>query len=303
MGRILNLGSLNLDYVYQVERFLRPGETRAAVSRAVFCGGKGLNQSVAAARAGARVSHAGAVGAADGGRLVELLRERGVETDRILRREVPSGHTVIQVAPDGENCILLWPGANRSLTAEELPGLLAGFGPGDLLLLQNETSCVAEAISLGAERGLEVCLNPSPMDAAAAGLPLERCRVLLLNRGEAEALCGPGAPEEQLERLSARLPETDVVLTLGSAGALLRRAGEGRTLRQEAFPVEAVDTTGAGDTFTGFFLAARAEGRSPETALREASAAAALAVTRPGAAAAIPDREEVLAFLRRGDKR
>ena len=298
MGRILNLGSLNLDYVYGVPHFLQPGETLAARSRELFCGGKGLNQSVAAARAGARVFHAGAAGAEDGAGLLALLRDAGVDVSRVLPRQSPSGHTIIQVTPQGQNAILLWPGANRSLTPEELPGLLAGFGPGDLLVLQNETSCVEEAMRLGAERGMEVCLNPSPMDDAAAALPLELCGVLLINETEGAALYGGASPEELLARLAARFPETDVVLTLGGDGAMVSQGKTGRVLRVPAYRVPVVDTTGAGDTFTGYFLAARAAGEPLETCLRLASGAAALAVGRPGAAASVPVLAEVEAFLR-----
>lgn len=299
--RVLCFGSLNIDYVYEVPRFITGGETLAAASLRRFSGGKGLNQSIALARAGLEVRHAGAVGR-DGLFLLEELRAAGVDTGYVeVLEDVQTGHTVIQRTPSGENCILLYGGANRSITREHIDRVLPDFGPGDALVLQNEISELPYLAERAKARGLTVALNPSPMEEGL--LPLLPCADwLLLNEIEAAQLLGglgkpvPEAGEALAEALAAALPASAaVVLTLGAQGSLCVRGG--RLIKQAAVPVRAVDTTAAGDTYTGFFLAGALSGQSVEQAMAYASTAAAIAVTRPGAAPSIPSREEVLAEL------
>lgn len=298
--KVLCFGSLNIDYVYQVPHFVGGGETLAAGSFSRFSGGKGLNQSVALARAGLKVQHAGAVGR-DGLFLLEELREAGVRTDSVeVLEDVPTGHAIIQRTPAGENCILLYGGANRRITREQIGRVLSGFGPGDALVLQNEISQLPDLAERARERGLTVALNPSPMEEGLLPLfPL--ADYLLLNEIEAaQFLQSRGAPvpeagEALAAALAEALPFTAVLLTLGARGSLFT---DGTWLvRQAALPVRAVDTTAAGDTYTGFFLAGVLGGQSVEWAMRYASAAAAIAVTRPGAAPSIPFREEVLSYM------
>ena len=294
--KILNFGSLNLDKVYTVPHFLRPGETMAAEKVETFCGGKGLNQSVALARAGSRVFHAGCVGAADGGMLLDCLRDSGADVSLVRRLEdCPTGHAIIQVDRSGENCILLFGGANQAITRRQIDETLAGFDPGDLLVLQNEISELGWLITAAAEKGMVIALNPSPMTEALTHLPLEKVTYFLLNEGEARDLCGGGAgAEECLDALLRRYPEARIVLTLGAAGSVYR--DRERTVPQGTYPVEVVDTTAAGDTFTGFFLAGIAAGEPVEQAMDEAAKAASIAIGRQGAAPSIPTREEVLAL-------
>ena len=159
--RILNFGSLNLDYVYQVDHFVQPGETLSAQSRAVKAGGKGLNQSVALSRAGAAVCHAGCFGA-DGVVLKDLLEENGVDTAFLLPVPEAQGHTVIQVSPEGENCILLYGGSNRCIPEEHIRRVLGSFSRGDWLVLQNEINSLPLIVELASARGLQIVLNPSP---------------------------------------------------------------------------------------------------------------------------------------------
>ena len=294
--KILNFGSLNIDHVYRVWHFVQPGETLSAETLTICAGGKGLNQSVAAARAGAAVIHAGAVGP-EGGFLCDLLQEAGADISRLLRVEAPTGHAIIQVTPDGQNAILVYGGANRQLTPDYIDALLALAAPGDLVLLQNETNAVADIIRQAASRGLRVVFNPSPFPADPAALPLELVSLFMVNSLEAALLagCSPDAdPQAILDCLQARYPRAAIVLTLGSQGALWAQ-GKDR-LRQPAFPVSAVDTTGAGDTFCGYFLAGLCQGRPIPQCLAAACAAAAIAVSRPGAASAIPKAEEVRAL-------
>ena len=296
--RALCFGSLNIDYVYQVPHFVGGGETLAAGSLSRFSGGKGLNQSIALARAGLEAWHAGAIGR-DGRFLLEELQEAGVRTGYVeVLEDVSTGHAIIQRTPSGENCILLYGGANRSITREQVDRVLAGFGPGDALVLQNEISQLPYLAERAKARGMTVALNPSPMEEGLLPL-LPLADYLLLNEIEAAQLCQglgsalPEAEEDLAAALAAALPSTAVVLTLGPRGSLY--ADGTRLARQAAVPVRPVDTTAAGDTYTGFFLAGALEGWGVEWAMEFAAAAAAIAVTRPGAAPSIPSREEVLA--------
>lgn len=302
MPRILNIGSLNIDEVFMVRDFVRPGETASALGYSVNAGGKGCNQSIALARAGAEVCHAGKIGA-DGRFLKELLAASGADASLVIDSPVPSGRAFIQVREDGQNCILLFGGANRAITEAEVDGMLSGFSREDWLLLQNETSANARAMSEAARRGMRIILNPSPADACLDALPLDLVDCFLLNEIEAEVLSGApvaSGVESALDALARRFPRAELVLTLGADGVAYRapRSGAGgRTLRVGAMKVEAVDTTAAGDTFTGYFLASRARGEPAAEALSEAAAAAALCVTRSGAAPSIPTRAELAAFL------
>lgn len=295
--KILNFGSLNIDYTYDVGHFVSAGETLLSTNRQVFSGGKGLNQSIALSRAGAETYHAGAVGAEDGGFLLDMLARAGVNVEHVARVPGATGHAIIQRDGGGQNCILLYGGANQTVTPQQAEKVLEEFEAGDWLMVQNEISAVKEIMELAHEKGMKIALNPSPMDEKILALPLEYVNLLLLNEVEAAAIC-PGCGEsgaELLDALGKKLGGCGVVLTLGGAGALC--AVDGVTAEQEVFAVETVDTTGAGDTFTGFFLAAYMEGRPVQEAMRRAAAAAAIAVSRAGAAPSIPTLEEVERFL------
>ncbi len=288
-------GSLNIDYVYRTPHFVQRGETLASASFQRYCGGKGLNQAIALSRAGMETQMAGAVGE-EGIFLLEELRRAGVDPSLVQTVETPTGHAIIQNTPDGDNAILLYGGANRSITKARAREVLETAEPGDLLLLQNEINCMPEIMQLGRDLGLRIALNPSPMELPLIRELLPLADLLILNRVEASQLLGAdSAPDEMLEQLDRAFPGKCLVLTLGASGSLLRK--EGQTLRQSAFPVTPLDTTAAGDTFTGFFLAGLFEEGEPAFALRFAAAAAALAVTRSGAAPSIPTREETLRFL------
>ncbi len=288
--KLYNLGSLNIDYVYQVPHFVRPGETLSSSDRQVFPGGKGLNQSVALARAGAHVIH-GAVIGQDGAFLAEVLTAAGADATRIRTADGATGHAVIQVDAAGQNCILLFPGANHRVDQEYVERFLADAQPGDILLLQNETSGLDAAFALAHEKGMQIAFNPSPFDGALRALPLEYVGWWFCNEIEGAALFGGDTPDEIASRFAAQYPDSRLVLTLGGDGSLYR-AGD-TMLRQPIYEVEAVDTTAAGDTFTGYFLAAVAAGECIETALRRAAKAAAIAVSRHGASVSIPRADEV----------
>ncbi|MBR5231010.1 MAG: ribokinase [Clostridia bacterium] len=293
--KILNFGSLNIDLVYGVDHHARTGETLTTRAFARHMGGKGLNQSVALSRAGAQVYHAGCIGE-DGVFLRDYLAENGVDTKRVRITDEATGHAVIQVNAQGDNCILLYPGANRRQRKEEVRQVLDGFSAGDLLLMQNETNALAEMMHAAKSKGMKIAFNPSPIDETLRDLPLDLVDYFILNEIEGEALSGESDAEKAVQKLLEKYPQAHVVLTLGSKGCMYAH-GEKR-LRQSAFKVNAVDTTGAGDTFTGYFLASQLRGEDAEKSLKIASAASAIQVTRPGAAQAIPMLEEVIQWLK-----
>ncbi len=289
--RVLNFGSLNIDYVYHVDAFLKPGETKAAKSRSVFAGGKGLNQSLAMAKAGLSVFHAGKVGA-EGDFLVDTLRQGHVDTSLIGHSEKPSGHTIIQVDEQGRNCILLFGGANQDIDEPYVDESLGFFGSGDYLVLQNEIALVPEIINKAKDRGLFIIMNPSPYTQDLLSHPLDKIDMFILNEIEAEGFTGISESRKALSTLCDRFPRAQIVLTLGEKGALWGRGTEA-IIEQRAYPAAVVDTTAAGDTFSGYFIAGLVESSSVSEALDLASRAAAICVSRPGAANSIPWRHEV----------
>lgn len=288
--KVLNFGSLNLDHVYRVEHFVQPGETLSAVSQSVNPGGKGLNQSIALAGAGAEIYHAGCVGQ-QGESLGALLRENGINTDHLLTVNAPQGSTVIQVNAAGENCILLYGGSNQCITEEQVRRTLSCFAPGDWLILQNEINLLPLIVDIAYELGMKIVLNPSPYNEKLAAVDFGKLSWLLVNEVEAEQLSGSRLPEEAWRQLHKQYPELFLLVTLGGEGSFAFTASE--TVQQAAFPAEAVDTTAAGDTYTGYFIAGLAEGRSLAECMLRASMAASISVTRAGAAGSIPMREEV----------
>lgn len=291
--RLLNFGSCNIDHVYSLENIVRPGQTVSTYSLELFEGGKGLNQSVAAARAGMSVFHAGCIGA-DGEMLSSLLSKSGADIRylKVLEAE-KTGHAIIQVSRNGENSILLYGGANLAVSREYIDLVLSSFELSDILLLQNEISNVDYLVEAAYAKGMKIALNPSPINEAIKNIDISKLSYLILNEHEAFELTGEREPEKIKEAFLSSYKELCVVLTLGKLGSVYFDINT--TFSQPAFAVDAVDTTAAGDTFTGYFLASLAEGLTPDKALFRASAASALAVSKMGAAPSIPIREEVLA--------
>ncbi|MBR5538479.1 MAG: ribokinase [Clostridia bacterium] len=296
--RILNFGSCNIDYVYSVEHSAMPGETVSSSSLNLFAGGKGLNQSIAAAKAGAAVYHAGNIGA-DGKMLREILRESGVDDTYLKDTDAKNGHAIIQVSASGENCIVLYPGSNFMLTEEYIDSVLDSFSAGDILLLQNETNLVGYIVDGAFERGMQVVLNPSPFNDALKAIDFSKLSYIILNEVEASAFTGCEKAEDSLSYVKKHYPLLKVMLTLGKNGCIYTDSDS--YLTQSVFRVKAVDTTAAGDTFTGYFLAAVADGKPYSDAIRMASAASAIAVSRNGAAPSIPYKNEVEEFLKNYD--
>lgn len=297
--KVLSFGSLNIDYTYRVDHFVQKGETVASDSLQVFSGGKGLNQSIALAKAGAEVYHAGAIGE-DGKFLLAVMEEAGVDTSCVkILDDVRTGNAIIQNDKEGDNCILLYGGANQAITKAQIDAVLFRFDAGDCLVLQNEINELPYLMNKAHEKGMKIVLNPSPMNEKIFAMPLHLVDYFILNEVEAEQILQwKTNSEEDMDMLAAALaakfPNATVVLTIGSAGSIF--ANGDKQFRQSSFRVKAVDTTAAGDTFSGFFIAGILNGLSEEAAMERASKAAAIAVTRPGAAPSIPTQDEVDRF-------
>ncbi len=285
MGTILNFGSVNIDHVYSVPHFVRPGETLASASYKVFSGGKGFNQSTALARADARVAHAGKIGA-DGAWLRDALAKDGADVSLLETCCEPTGHAVIQVDESGQNCIIICGGANRAITPADAESVLSHFGEGDTLLMQNEISSIPEIMRAAHARGLSIAFNPAPMGPEVTEYPLDLVDLFIVNEVEAAELAATTDCGAVLDALRTKFPRAGILLTLGAAGSVADIRGE--RVAVQAPKVEAVDTTAAGDTYIGYFLAAIQRGASLSEAMADATEAAALCVTRPGAAPSIP---------------
>ncbi len=292
--KVLNFGSLNIDYVYDVEHFVKKGETISSSALNVFPGGKGLNQSIALAKAGAEVYHAGMIGE-DGKFLAELLAEAGVNTDNILiSKEVRTGNAIIQNDSSGDNCIILFGGANRAINRSYIDKVLEKFGEGDYIILQNEISELPYIISEADKKGMKIVLNPSPMDDVIlkeADLSLVSC--FLLNEVEAKALLcnNESEPEKLMELIVGKFPKAGVLITLGGDGSIYGK--DKKIIKEAAVKTDVRDTTAAGDTFTGFFVTGLLSGEDMGEVLKRASMAASIAVSRKGAATSIPTLKEV----------
>ena len=288
--RVLNIGSMNLDYVYSVDHIVRPGETEAAGEMNIFLGGKGMNQSVALAKAGVEVYQGGMIGD-DGQPFLDACREYGVHGDYIRKTDTKTGHAIIQIDKSAQNCILLYGGANQMLTETYVDQVLRDFASGDILLLQNEVNLLPYIVDKAYEKGMEIALNPSPFNEKLDAVDMGKIGIFLLNEVEGAQITGLTEPEDILAALRGRYPHARIVLTLGKDGAVY--ADENRKCFQPIFPVQAVDTTAAGDTFTGYFLAGLAEGMPIAEVLRMSAMASAIAVSREGAVPSIPYRAEV----------
>ena len=288
--KVLNFGSLNYDYVYDVDHIVQPGETLDSLNMGTFFGGKGLNQSVAMARAGVHVYHAGMVGE-DGDAFYELCRENGVDTTYLRKIDGRNGHAIIQVNREAQNCIIIYGGSNRRITKEFVDEVLADFGEGDIIMLQNEINCLDYIIDRAYEKKMTVILNPSPYDSALDACDMKKVSIFLLNEVEGKQVSGYEEPEKIIGAMLEKYPNAKIVLTLGENGVVY--ADKDKRAQQGIFKVKAVDTTAAGDTFTGYFVAALAKGLPIEETLRLCSKASAIAVSRKGATPSIPTMEEV----------
>lgn len=289
---IFNMGSINIDHVYRVSNFPTSGETIAAQGYSTVLGGKGANQTIAAARAGGRVHHIGAVAAQDCQAITNTITASGASA-HVHSVTTPTGHAIILVNSCSDNSIVVYGGANSTLTMPMLEQGLQNAHPNDWLVLQNETNLCAEAAELARTKDMRVAYTAAPFSMSAVRLLLPSLDLLVVNAVEYAAL------RTEIGALSTSA--CACLVTRGAEGADYFPANTGvhaPPLHCPAFPVQSVvDTAGAGDTFFGYFIAALDNGRAIATALRIASAAAAVHITRAGTSSAIPTRQDVKAFL------
>lgn len=288
--KILNFGSINIDYVYQVSHFVQPGETLASAGLRTFLGGKGCNQSVALAKAGASVFHAGNINEKDIW-ILDQLKKWQVNTQLVQKLPSPSGHAIIQVDHHGENAIIIHGGANQMINQGQIDTVFAHFEKGDVLLLQNEVNRMDDLIRTAKSKGMLVFFNPAPMTKAVVDYPLDLIDYFILNETEAQQITGKQTQKEIEDQLLTQFPASHFLLTFGAKGALFFNQKERYAVA--AKKVKAIDTTAAGDTFIGYFLAAWSQAKSIPDCLSLASKAAAITVTRAGGAVSIPLREEL----------
>lgn len=292
--KVLNIGSMNLDHVYNVDHIVQPGETQATTGMNIFLGGKGMNQSIALAKAGVDVYHGGLIGK-DGQAFIEACREYGVNSDYIHKTEGKTGHAIIQIDKSAQNCILLYAGANEQLTEEYVDEVIANFEKDDILLLQNEVNMIPYIVDKAYEKGMQIALNPSPFNEKLDAVDMSKISYFLMNEVEGEQITGCTEPDDIIEKVVKLYPNAKIVLTLGGDGAMY--ADKDVRYHQPIFKVDAVDTTAAGDTFTGYFLAGVIDGMEIPDILRMSAKASSIAVTRQGAVPSIPYKKEVLQSL------
>lgn len=291
--KVLDFGSLNYDYVYGVDHMVQPGETISAGSMETFCGGKGLNQGFALAKAGVPVYLAGSVGE-EGQMFLDACTKNGVNTELIRQIPGKSGHAIIQLDKNAQNSILLFGGANRSQSREHMDQVLSQFEEGDILLLQNEINEMPYLMEQAYAKRMTIVLNPSPFDSHLDACDMSQVSIFLLNEVEGAQIAGAGKePEEILALLKEKYPQARVVLTLGKDGAVYQNNQTGEQVVQPCIPTQAVDTTAAGDTFTGYFIAGLLKEMPMPEIMHMCAMASSIAVSRKGATDSIPSIEEV----------
>lgn len=295
--RFLVIGSLNVDMLFHVPHIVMAGETIQSGGLKLSAGGKGANQAASMGKAGLPVSFAGKIGG-DGIWILDLLRDYGVDVSQtVVSMDIHTGQAIIQIDGKGQNSIILNPGGNMEFTTEEISSILSSFEEGDVLVLQNEINLIPEIILRAKDKGMRIVFNPSPFDDGILNYPLDCIDLFFVNEIEGAALAQTEVAHDDmgykaiLERLSNKYPKAGIVLTVGKHGAYFKDLSVCCYAPIVDFPV--VDTTGAGDTFCGYFLAGIYMGKSPQKSLELASIASAYAVSRHGAMQSMPTIMEV----------
>ncbi|MCL2720391.1 MAG: ribokinase [Treponema sp.] len=291
--KVLVFGSINIDLLYSVDHIVKPGETISSSLFAKSAGGKGANQAAALAKAGLPVYMAGKIGT-DGKFILELLESYGINTGRVIEYGGATGQAIIQIDKNGQNSIILYPGGNEEITIQEVQETIAGFDPGDIIVLQNEIVHLKLIMEIAKKQNMRICLNPSPFNEKITLLPLNLADWIFVNEIESSALAGltpDTSPQDSLEKLTELYPSSEIILTAGKDGVFY---GFGETrLKNDIVKVPVVDTTAAGDTFTGFFLTAREKNMPIQQSLSIACKAASITVSKKGAMESIPFADEV----------
>lgn len=297
--KILNFGSLNIDKIYSLDHIVRKGETISSKSYNEALGGKGLNQSIALKRAGADIYHAGCVGDEDGKVLLDYLLDNDIKS---LVKEVrgKSGHAIIQVDKEANNSIIVEPGANKKIEVGYIDEVLEKFSSKDYLLLQNEVSNLPYIIDKASQKGMRIFFNPSPIDETIKEIDLAKIDTIIINQTEGREISGFCQTSDILNYFKENHPKLKVVLTLGACGGFY--SYKNLKISFKSYKINPVDTTGAGDTFLGYFMASIAKGKDVGKSLDLASLAAAIACTRKGATPSIPALKEIRDYRKRIEK-
>lgn len=288
--KVLCFGSANLDHVYKVDHFTVPGETQGCLEYNIKCGGKGVNQAIAMAFAGNDTYFAGIIGS-DGGLLKDALVDKGVHIDYMKISNKPTGHAIIEVDQSGQNHILLYGGTNKEIDFEYIDEVLSHFSKGDIVVLQNEINYVPYIIERCYEKEMKSFFNAAPYDIAVKNSPIEKVTWLVVNETEGAALSNEEDYEKIIQTLKQKYPHTHILFTMGKEGS--RVLTDKEDIKVEALKVNAVDTTGAGDTYIGYFVRGIVEEMPLLETAQMATKASAIAVTRFGAVDSIPNYEEV----------
>ncbi|RHU62023.1 MAG: ribokinase [Coprobacillaceae bacterium] len=288
--KVLCFGSANLDHVYKVDHFTVPGETQGCLEYNIKCGGKGVNQAIAMALAGNDTYFAGIIGS-DGGLLKDALVDKGVHIDYMKISNKPTGHAIIEVDQSGQNHILLCGGTNKEIDFEYIDEVLSHFSKGDIVVLQNEINNVPYIIERCYEKEMKIFFNAAPYDIAVKNYPIEKVTWLVVNETEGAALSNEEDYEKIIQTLKQKYPHTHILFTMGKEGS--RVLTDKEDIKVEALKVNAVDTTGAGDTYIGYFVRGIVEEMPLLETAQMATKASAIAVTRFGAVDSIPNYEEV----------
>jgi len=283
--KILNFGSINKDFFYSVNDFVRPGETISSNRYDIKIGGKGLNQSVGISKAGVKVYHAGIINKEDTF-IIDKLKSWKINCDNILLSDNPTGHAIIQVNKKGENSIIIHGGANHDFNLKSIKSILSKFETGDVLLLQNEINNIDEIIDRAHYKKMKIIFNPAPFNNDILKYDLNKINTLILNQSEGEGLSNEKIPDKILKVLNNNFKNTEIILTLGEKGSLYSYKDE--LIKIRAHDVKTVDTTGAGDTFIGYYVAGFASKMNKKDNLNRASEAAALTTIKLGGAESIP---------------
>ena len=288
--KVLCFGSANLDHVYKVDHFTVPGETQGCLEYNIKCGGKGVNQAIAMALAGNDTYFAGIIGS-DGGLLKDALVDKGVHIDYMKISNKPTGHAIIEVDQSGQNHILLYGGTNKEIDFEYIDEVLSHFSKGDIVVLQNEINNVPYILERCYEKEMKIFFNAAPYDIAVKNYPIEKVTWLVVNETEGAALSNEEDYEKIIQTLKQKYPHTHILFTMGKEGS--RVLTDKEDIKVEALKVNAVDTTGAGDTYIGYFVRGIVEEMPLLETAQMATKASAIAVTRFGAVDSIPNYEEV----------
>lgn len=287
--KIYNFGSINIDEIYQVKNIVRPGETISSIGFHNALGGKGLNQSIAIARSGSEVAHIGFVGKQDL-RIKEFLKKENIDVKNIVTGDFETGKAIIQLSEDGENSIVINSGANYKFSGKMIDDVFSGITEQSMVLVQNETNEVNYVLTTAKAKGHITALNMAPINEFTKDIDLANVDYLIVNEIEGEALTKKTTSHEILDKLINDYPNIKVVLTLGSDGVLYKDKSNDYNVK--AWKTNVVDTTGAGDTFVGYFLSCLPK-YGIEKSLQLANTASSIAIGILGASNSIPHLKAV----------